>query len=699
MPNLAPARLIPFFHYIFKPTALLIYFLLLFIVFLFPTRSLNYEAGEVAGKRLVNYEAFYQEEKTGQGKIYSWLRPETKIYFNDLPRYAPLKIELELNFDRPAGFEPGSLEISEVREGEPPLPMALFKGEPARPGFQTCTFTAPPCPKCETGLTLNLKSNAFKPNGETRTLGVVVGNFGAKLGFGHYRYLLWPQPYFFAVLLVGLLLSLWITQSGASYPVGILWAFPFALSLAIFSPSLINQSWLILIGAGLAAVALIPQLRIPKIISLEVTCLLLILIFALIPLSFTDIKDLQLYQNWLKDLQVNGPFNIYNYSPFLDYLPLLLYLLWFYRLVSALFGLAMDPLALKLFFSIPILINLWLLYRVTRNSNQLPAPAEIEPGQDKEIQKAPLSNPAFPALLVTGLSSTLIFNAAGWGQTDTLSVCLLLWTLLAIQWGRPLTAGALLGLDVALKPQGWVVIPLLALFILKGYGWKKTLLSGGLAFALLFGLCAPAFGFDFNSFRHFLFQPAFAGELNLGSVNAYNWLYLLGFGTREAPSYIALGGVLIIFLVYLGIILGGWGPKIWRAGNSYSKGRSLQALGAGLVLLIFFLGAIKMRERYLEYGLLFMGLAAIYYAFKGKNTNFWLLAFLALEIFSMLNLLPVFVVHRNDHNLETVYLWRDLLLANWFPAGIAIGNTLIFGYFLGQFLIICRQRWIKKVGD
>ncbi len=679
------------------------YFTALFVLLLVPVRQLNYSAAKVADGRLVNYEAFYQSEVTADGRRYAWTRPDARLYFNDMPRYAPLRFQIDLNFDRPGEVAPARLQLTEIRNREPSLLLLNLVADPQRPGFHTYTLTVPPCATCETGLTIELKSNGVKPPGETRTLGVVAGNFGVALGLGHYRYLLWPQPYFVAVLLIGLALVMWLGRMNCGWPESLLWLTPPALSLAIFSPVLYDDSWWLV---GLALVLLVTALvrvRLPQILGLLLACTALITIFAIVPLYATDIKDLQLYQNWLKDLQRVGPFNLYSSSPSLDYLPLLLYILWFYSLITAPFGLTDSAIALKLFFSIPILLNLYLLWRftiydlrflVTQNSK-----LTSEGWSSTKTQNSKLKTQNF---LIFAFSATLIFNSAVWGQTDTLLACMLVWTLMVVQTRHPLLAGALLGLDVALKPQSWIVAPLLALFILKDYGWRKTLVAGCVGFGLLFGFSAPAFGFDPASFQRFFFQPAFAGELNLGSVNAYNLLYLFGYGTKEAPQLIAYAGFALIGLVYLLVAARIW----WRTpaktaepvGASSTRDFPVatqiywtqQALAAGLVLIIFFLCAIKMRERYIEYGLVFVGLAAFYAGLKGgAHARRLLLIFLGLDLLSMLNLLPVFVVHRNEQDYNTIYLWREIILADWLPSLVALGITAAFGYLLYLFLKAC----------
>jgi hypothetical protein len=706
----APARLVsPANFKKFQYLLLLLYFGALFAVLLFPVRKLEYAAAEVANQRQLNYEAFYQGETTAEGRAYAWTRPEAQLYFLDVPRYAPLQIELELNFDRPGNVPPAQLEISEMRSREPAQLLATLTPNPQRSGFQTYTLTAPPCTTCETGLTLELKTNGFRPPGEQRTLGVVMDHFSVKLGYGHYRYLLWPQPYLVGVLLVALALVGWLWRTGAGLVTGLLMLSGPALCLAIFAPVLYDDSWwvigcslLMLVSVGLN----LPFFRLPSLpnaglVGLLLASAALIIILAIIPLYATDIKDLQLYQNWLKDLQSNGLFNIYNHSPNLDYLPLLLYFLWFYSLITAPFGLTNDPIALKLFFSLPVLVNVCLLwrmgvrYRVSGVGDKgFPAPHNdpeetTNPNNINSLTPAtrhplPVTRYPSPTLLVIALSITLIFNAAVWGQTDTLLACMLVWTLLAIQSGKPILAGTLLGLDVALKPQSWIIAPLLALFILREFGWRKTISGGLVGLVLLVGFSAPAFGFDPESFRRFLFQPAFAGELNLGSINAWNLLYLFGYGTKEAPQVVAWGGVAIIGLVY-GLVA--WWCFFGRGKASSSENWTRQALGAGLVLIIFFLCAIKMRERYIEYGLLFVGLAALYAGWRSNRAGRGLLlAFLGLDLLSLLNMLAIYVVHRNQRDYKTIFLWREIVLANWLPGVVAVAYLLIFGYLLQLFI-------------
>jgi hypothetical protein len=155
-------------------------------------------------------------------------------------------------------------------------------------------------------------------------------------------------------------------------------------------------------------------------------------------------------------------------------------------------------------------------------------------------------------------------------------------------------------------------------------------------------------------------------------------LYLLGYSSKDAPQLIAWGGFALIGLVYL---LSVW--LTWRRDSTRTAfdSRTRQALAAALVLIVFFLCAIKMRERYLEYGLLFVGLAAL-----STASNRLLLIFLVLDLLSMLNVLAVYVVHRNEQDVNTVFFWREIVLSDWLPFLIAAGIIASFGYLLQQFL-------------
>ncbi len=637
-----------------------------FLFFIFPAHPLSYQTYEVAQNRRDNYKAFYDQERDGAGNSFAWTRPEASLYFVDVPRYAPLRFQISLNLNRPSGPPPAEVEFNEIRNGAR-VALGTVRPEVGKLGFQEYEFTIPPCSECQQGVQIEIKTNWFRIAGDTRALGVIVRDYSVELGAGHLRYLFWPQPYLPVAFLLGLGLVGWFSAFRLGWIWGMLLLLPVAFYLALFQIYLIDDClWLAVWAGGLIVTAWGGQRagwQIRKWWLLAGTGFF-IAFMCVSPASATDMK---LFLLWIDDLGRNptGPFNIYRNSPRLDYLPLIAYILWPYRVVTGWFGAAGSVALLKVFYALPVVLTVWLTWGYLGQSGlfkKRPAqPLDAGSGWD------------WRAFALLGFGITMVFDPAVWGQTDAIMCLMLGATLLFINQRWVWAAGIMLGLDVIFKPQAWFVAPYFALLLLIRFGWKRGMLAGFAGGLVALALAVLAFGFDWQAFSDFWFQPSLGGNLGKGSSFAYNVVYLLGYGDSEPPGWVVYSGFAVIAAVFLAV---GWAT--WQRRHQYRDRLdelSWDALVSALLVAAVFLFAIKMRERYLDYALLFLGLAAL------RNRRLFL-PYACFNALCLVNMLAIYLGDRKEKVPNTFFVWRQIMAEPATAYLVSALSLAVFGWLL-----------------
>lgn len=656
----------------------LLLYIVIFLLLTFPVHPISYRVSEVVQKREVNYASFYQLEQDASGQPYAWSRPTVSLYFTDVPRYSPLSFHIRLKSARPLDTAPAILSFKEIRP-QTSLPLGEIKPDVTRSSvYQEYELTIPPCQECRTGVLIEISGKAFLAANDTRALGVVISDYSLGSGVGHLRYLIWPQPFFLIVLIIGLGLISWAIQLGLSWISTSLLLLPVACYLAIFHPYIAEEwPWLLGLAASVALTSLgwvyfkrhgQPVYRRKWWLLGGTACFVA---FMCISPQFSH--DITLFLGWIRDLTHNptGPLDIYRHSPRLDYPPLISYILWLYAIVTGWFGLAQNGQALKVFYALPVIGLVWLSWSYYFPGGFLyKRLLGLKLPTTEEEQTSYL--PAF-ALLAFGAAT--VFDAGVWGQTDIMACLMLVATLFFINYNWA-AAGVLLGLDVIFKPQCWFLAPFFAFLIILRFRIKfglRALILGGLT-ALV--LAISAFGFDPQSFNNFLYQPELGGQLNTGSVGAYNLFSLLGFGNSAPPIWLEIGGLSVSIIVMLLIMGLSWHRQ--RQHQSFQAEISWSAFGAALIVLAIYLFAPKMHERYLVYALVFLALSVVY------NSRL-LIPFLFLNGFCFLTMLTSHLGFRRDRLPNTFFTWRQLLAGSLSPALIAVSSLLIFGWLLFLF--------------
>jgi len=150
----------------------------------------------------------------------------------------------------------------------------------------------------------------------------------------------------------------------------------------------------------------------------------------------------------------------------------------------------------------------------------------------RTLQRDELQNDRECALvtLLFLANPALVFITSVWGQTQTWSLFFALAAVWAIQRGHPLPAWLLLILTALTRPQLLVVVPILALFALRSWSWKRNLQSISWAITITYVLAFPFLvdlspNMPITYLRNLLFLQVAGGnepELTTVSLDAYS---------------------------------------------------------------------------------------------------------------------------------------------------------------------------------
>lgn len=238
--------------------------------------------------------------------------------------------------------------------------------------------------------------------------------------------------------------------------------------------------------------------------------------------------------------------------------------------------------------------------------------------------------------MLLALSPALFVNAALWGQFDALLSFFVLASVVAAMRGRLGWAGAALGAGLATKLLAVVLVPVLAVFILRRHGARGLLQAAGCG---ALAMCALALPFVLGGAAGPVLD-AYRGAVDyypFRTVEAYNGWYLLdrfdiivrGMPARAArlDTRVMVGaitfrhaGLFALFAYTAGLIL-----VVARRPTP----RAL-LLGAALQYLAFFMLPTQMHQRYV------LPAAVLFAAASGLSRAVALLA-LALTVTATLN--------------------------------------------------------------
>ncbi len=627
------------------------------------------------------FSGFSGPEVHPDGYRFAWGLPGASLLYSDVPRYSPLNLRLRLNLQRPPGVESAKIEVFE-NTSDPPgqaRPVATFAYDPTRSGPQDYYLSIPARPEGGEGLLLELRSNTFQVSGDKRQLGFLFVGSEVSLPRTHVRYLLWPAPYWVAgfVLLAGI--AAWALRAGLGWLASATLTGLTGFSLMTVAPTTYQSSWWLgLVAGGFWLVYTwegwrLAHHKIGTIGPLLAATALLTGYFLFSQVY--NLGDIIYYFHWSASVHDNGLWNIYKYDPKLDYPPLVVYVLWFYNLIVYPFGWQESVLAWRVFASLLFLAVVYVVFLQVG-------------GQKFTIRK--LKTTPQPLLVLVAFNAALFYNSTVWGQSDMLAVLALVIAFYLVtgsqrtEDGRrkmengcqgtgnfrfsifdfrfsvkhlspqpSLLAGIAIGLAAISKPQAWFVVPLLVWILLQQAGWRRGVIGLATGAGVAFTMAAIAFGLDFGAVARYFGQAQFAGEYKNENPAAYNLNYLI-LGAKEAapPGWLSLLGFGLVGLTLLAILY-----------NNLNKDKSLTSYGlaAGLMVVACFSFLIKMKERYLIYGIPFLGIGAIL-----SRRLVW--PFLALSWLQLIHLvIGLFQFGRS--RLKTLpdnfYWWSNILSQDW----------------------------------
>jgi Gpi18-like mannosyltransferase len=611
-------------------------------------------------------------ENHPDGYKFAWATAESALLFPDAPRYAPLQLTLRLNLQRPPGQPPADIKVIERPatqtedatkvEGQGlERQIAELKFDPNRPGPQDYIINLPPRSHGD-GAYLTFATNTFQPIGDRRELAFMFVQANLSMQPTHLRYLIWPHFYLPAAALFLAAVVAWCWRVGLGWTITTVFTGQLAYGLMMAAQSTWRITWLmLLISAALWATVFWGNLR-KKAGELPILPLLaaVTLVVSLFLLTNDELKgDTVYYINWSRAIHQYGIWDIYSHEPSLNYLPLIVYLLWFYNLVAYPFGFQESILAWRIFASILFLGMVALLYLFGRE-NPRPAVAEEKSGPK-------ISLPAM--VLLVGFNISIFYNPTLWGQSDIIVSLLLVVCFYLIYRKHAYLAGFALAITVISKPQAWFVLPLAMLLLPKIVGWRKGILGLLPGFVVAAALALFAFGLNQASLYRYWTQGQLGGEYTYDFPAAYNLSYLLLDLRSQVPTWVAVLG---FGLTGLTILLVAW--RTFRGKLALAD----TTLGAALMNSACYVFLIKMKERYLAYALPLLGLGTYYRPALLKP-------FLALSWLNLINL-SIIMFQSGRSRLQTLpenfYLWGGLLSQTWLRQLIAIGFIVIVGYMV-----------------
>jgi hypothetical protein len=575
---------------IFFTTLVIVVIVFVFsIIFTFPVRSFYHNPGNQPED---GFTGFSGVENYPDGVRFTWAGPDARLDYPQVPRYSSLNFRLRLNFDRPVGAEPARIEVYENSldpTGNKQMIATLRRVE-GQEVFKDYFLTIPPRPSGK-GVSITFSSNTFKVMNDRRDLAFMFVESEVSLPKTHLLSLFWPNPFWVTGLLILGIIAAWSILTGLTKLETLLLTGMIGFLLVSVSPSIYQYSWwLLLIAVGCWVLFLFDYYLQQKGHSSPwwmVGAVALLLAFFLFSPD-THFFDIRFYQNWGATVYKYGPWNIYNNDPTLDYLPLLVYLLWIFNSVAVPLGLEVNDLSWRVFmcgFFMALVIIVALV-------KWLPN-ASLKKGDDKPQVSL--------WILLVGFNAAMFYNPAIYAQTDIIPILALIITFYFAYKRTIFVGGIALGLTIISKPQAWFVLPWLLWMIVRWCGWKKGgfFITIGASLAII--LAAIAFGMDINSVITYVNRGELAGEYTNSIPTALNLSFLvIGEESKTPPLWLNLVGFGVVGLVMLWIMIT----------TRRKKSNFIQAiLGSSLLGTACFTFLIKMKERYLLYGMPFLGLA------------------------------------------------------------------------------------------
>lgn len=627
---------------------------------LLPVHTITTDLGAAVDKRV---------ESTPDGIKYIWTRPTMNFGYEDVPRFAPLFLQLEVLPARPEGAPPATIEIFEIRNGQT-VPIFSQTYPATANGIQQHTIRFEPTARSQTLFSWTIKSNGFRVPGDSRELGVRLKSATVTVSKSGLIGAVFKQPLFPATVLLLVAVAWFAFLVGLRFYETLLLLLPIGFAAGVLANNIIYESWWLVVAALLTFVtALLWQRWGRQWLAAGYTWrpFGVLLAGAAAFLSFFLVApgyagDIFYYREMLAPIMEYGPIAVYPKAPRLDYPPVAVFQLWFYGLLTQPFGAVYFQGALKLLMTLalPFMFGVFWL-------------AGLRSGVSREqlVRTTWLAAFCWPVLFVPAV----------WVQADGWQMWLMALALLLVVWGRPFASAGVQAVAVLYKGQSWFLLPYYAVVVLAKFGWRKAFAAGAFCFLLIFLVGGLGFGFSREALEAFWNKPMIGQESEWGGINSFNLMHLLGYDKVVVPQpWLALSYVLLI-AANAATMFVTWRRQVADTAPDGPTKIARQTydwlLGSAFVMSALFFFWIRMHERYLYFGLVFLLFAAFY------NRKLFVPALL-LSLFFSLNVLHAYLPPTRDAVPHNFFFWRHFLKAELWQNMLSIfgiGLCLWIGWF------------------
>ncbi|MGC1676590.1 MAG: phospholipid carrier-dependent glycosyltransferase [Candidatus Binataceae bacterium] len=327
--------------------------------------------------------------------------------------------------------------------------------------------------------------------------------------------------------------------------------------------------------------------------------------------------DVGSYQAWALQISSLGPAHTYQQGYFLDYPPGYLYALWVAGLIAGLMHATGDTLRV-IVESPAIVADFFLAFTIFAFVRRTSRPAI-----------------AYAAMLMVALNPALLFDTVVWGQSDSVLTFTMWLSIIAILGEQYEVGWAMAAISVLVKPQGLMLLPVLAWWTMLETPVRRWIRVGVVGFAVfVIGIAPFQIGHPWNWILNL--YTSTAAYYHETSVNAFNLIALLG-GLRQQDSGTVLG--ISWFGLGMSLLAPLYGFVAWILWRKRSTQTMIYA--AFITVFGFFMVAPRMHERYLYPALVFSIPLAL------ESTEM-------LAVFVILSLTTLFNLAYVLHTLQTV---------------------------------------------
>jgi Gpi18-like mannosyltransferase len=283
-------------------------------------------------------------------------------------------------------------------------------------------------------------------------------------------------------------------------------------------------------------------------------------------------NDMGTFISWFNTAADYGPRLFYSAVSWCDYPPFNIYLFWGFGSLAQALGLFGTPYVtyiVKLVPNIFDLLTAGVIYWFVRK--------QLSPKLSLIAAALYVFNPA------------VIFNAAIWGQFDSIYTLFLLLSLILALKSKPEFSAVSFAVAVLTKPQAIALLPLIAFVIIKKSNIKRLLFSVTAFAATIFAVILPMQWSNPVTFLIDIYFGAYSGY-EYTSINAFNLWGIFGLWVPDGNLFILGWALFAAFSIFTLYVLN----KRWGKSN-----QMLIFFTAFMLFFAFFMLPTRIHERYL----------------------------------------------------------------------------------------------------